>query len=133
MIPTKNDGIVVATNPIINRFAEQQETCLAKLLDTIENPFPSIWHYLKWKREAVMLQLSQSSSRTLHLDSRALYGMLIQKPNDEDKEPETNPDRARRRRNLVVQIMHNDLVVSFANARMELARRETEQDEHDKL
>ena len=123
----KNTGLIVATNPTINKFAEQQEECLRKLKEAIDNPFTDEWAYLKWKREAIMLSLSQIEKRTLHLDSRALYYFLI------FDHAETDQNRAKRRRNTVATIIHNDLVISFANARMELAKRETQEEEFEKL
>ena len=122
-----NTGIIVATNPTINKFAEQQEECLRKLREVVNTPFENEWAYLKWKREVIMLSLSQIEKRTLHLDSRAFYYFLIANPE------ETDQTRAKQRRNTVATIIHNDLVITFANARMELANRETHEEEFEKL
>ena len=123
----KNTGLIVATNPTINKFAEQQEECLRKLMEAVDNPFSNEWDYLKWKREAIILSLSQVGAHTLHLDSRAIFSHLLANPNED------NPERARMRRSVIIRIIHNNLVISFANARMELARRETQEEEYEKL
>ena len=131
MESTKNKGVIVATNPAINRFAEAQEECLQKLIKRVETPFDNIWEYLQWAREAKMLELSQFGKNTLYLDNRAVYGFLIKRPNDEEPTPETDEERAKRRRHTIVQIIHNDLIITFANARIEMLKRETGEDTYD--
>ena len=113
----KNTDIIVSTDTMINRFAEQQEECLAELIDKIEHPFKNIWEYYKWHRKAKMLELSGIASDTLYLDSRALFEELILPTEQQD----TADKRATRE--IIVQIIHNDLVVTFANARQEFAAR----------
>lgn len=111
---TLND-IHISGNPAINDFLRQQELCLEKLIKTAKEPFKNEWEYMRWHREALALELSQTHSNDNFLDNRALWENLIEGNAEEDK------------REWVITILHNFLEIIFSQARTEMTIREAKE------
>ncbi len=111
------ETITISSNKAVNEFARQQERCLIKLINTIENPFESKWEWAEWHREAVALQLSQYKlfRNTYFIDNRVLWEQLLKESHS-----------SREMRDFTVFLIHNFLTVAFSLAREELAYRERE-------
>ena len=105
----------ISGNPAINDFLAQQERCLEKILEAKVKPFKDEWEYMRWHREAVALELSQTSRNDYYIDNRALWENLITGNADEDK------------REWVITILHNFLEIIFSQARIELSIREAKE------
>ena len=109
----RSQGQRISGNPAINDFLQQQEKLLQELINTIEKPFFTEREYMKWHRQAVALQLSQTTSNDFYINNRALWENLL-KSEHNDKE----------KREWVVIILHNFLEITFSQARIELSIRE---------
>ena len=105
----------ISGNPAINDFLAQQERCLEKILETKEKPFKDEREYMRWHREAIALELSQTSRNDYYIDNRALWTNLIEGNAEEDK------------REWVANILHNFLEIIFSQARIELSIRESKE------
>ena len=108
-------AIKISSNRAVNDFTKQQELCLLKLIERIDKPFKDQWEWAAWKREAVALQLEQHTTNSFFLDSKTMWGKLIEGAT------------TRKYREITVFLIHNHLEKTFAQARGELAYREREQ------
>ena len=108
-------SIKISSNRAVNDFTKQQELCLLKLIERIDKPFKDQWEWAAWKREAVALQLEQHTTNSFFLDSKTMWGKLIEGAT------------TRKYREITVFLIHNHLEKTFAQARGELAYREREQ------
>ena len=70
---------------------------------------------MRWHREALALELSQTHSNDYFLDNRALWINLIEGNAEEDK------------REWVITILHNFLEMIFSQARTEMTIREAKE------
>ena len=122
----KEKEYMISSKQVIESFTREQEEIIDELIQHIDKPFKDLWDYLKWQRKAIIYQLSYFDSDNFFLMDRALFGMLIL--NDEGRDDISDPKNAKATREWVIQLMHNDLIVIFANARNELARREGNND-----
>ena len=120
------DEISISSNRSVRELAQQQEICLIRLIEHKDKPFKEIWDYMRWHREAVALELSQTEDNYKFLDDRAFWGKLIQGyRNSQGKEI------SQEQREWIIFILHNYLEIQFSKARIELAIRENGEGERE--
>ncbi len=117
MIKTENSKemqtIQISTNTAVNNLAREQEFCLMRLKETMTHPFLDKWQWLEWHTQAVVLQLSNYTRNSFFLDNEALWcHLLASEKNMEYRE-------------FTIQLIYSHLEITFAEARIELAQRET--------